>query len=243
MTIHVPSDSKADMSTDLDSPPVSARPAAKEPAGVRPSARTPAPPSLPGRRNPRWIALGVVAICLGGLLSYVIYARVATATAVVAVAHTVHRGEVVEADDLTTVTLRAGSVPQAIPAAQLGSLVGQRAVFDLPEGAVIPAGAIAPQNQPGSGRTVVGLKLANGRAPSTLLIPGAPVRLIGLAASDGQAQDKLAGSRYLARVITVSPAPDGTSTLLDVDVEAGEAPVIAQLAAADRLVVVRDAEG
>ena len=38
---------------------------------------------MPGRRNPKWIALGIVALCLGGLLSYVIYARVATETTVV----------------------------------------------------------------------------------------------------------------------------------------------------------------
>ena len=56
-------------------------------------AATPQPPRMPGRRNPKWIALGVVALCLGGLLSYMIYAQVASETAVVAAAHTVYRGE------------------------------------------------------------------------------------------------------------------------------------------------------
>ena len=51
---------------------------------------------MPGRRNPKWIALGIVALCLGGLLSYVIYARVATETTVVSVAQTVYRGEIIE---------------------------------------------------------------------------------------------------------------------------------------------------
>ena len=36
---------------------------------------TPQPPRMPGRRNPKWIALGIVALCLGGLLSYMIYAE------------------------------------------------------------------------------------------------------------------------------------------------------------------------
>ena len=27
---------------------------------------TPQPPRMPGRRNPKWIALGIVALCLGG---------------------------------------------------------------------------------------------------------------------------------------------------------------------------------
>src|ERR671911_897166 len=82
-------------------------------AGV---AATPQPPRMPGRRNPKWMALGVVALCLGGLLSYMIYARVASETAVVAAAHTVYRGETIEQSDLTTITLRDGSLPQAIPA-------------------------------------------------------------------------------------------------------------------------------
>ena len=46
-------------------------------------ASTPAPPDLPrlpGRRDPRWIALGVLALCLGALLSAVVYARLAQTT-------------------------------------------------------------------------------------------------------------------------------------------------------------------
>ncbi len=88
------------------------RPAAASPA-------TPQPPRMPGRRNPKWIALGIVALCLGGLLSYMIYARVASETAVVAAAHTVYRGETIEQGDLTTITLRGGSLPKAVPATQL----------------------------------------------------------------------------------------------------------------------------
>ena len=99
---------------------------------------TPQPPRMPGRRNPKWIALGIVALCLGGLLSYMIYTRVASETAVVAAAHTVYRGETIEEGDLTTITLRAGSLPQTVPAARLTDLVGKRAAYDLIEGSVIP---------------------------------------------------------------------------------------------------------
>ena len=73
---------------------------------------------MPGRRNPKWIALGIVALCLGGLLSYMIYAG-REQTAVVAAAHTVYRGETIEQGDLTTITLRGGSLPQTVPAASL----------------------------------------------------------------------------------------------------------------------------
>jgi hypothetical protein len=200
-------------------------------------------PRLPGRRNPRWIALGIVALCLGALLSYGIYARVAAETTVVSAARTVYRGQVVDRADLATVRLRGGTLPDTVPAADLQRLVGQRAVFDLPAGTVLAGAAVAPSTVPGQGRAAVGLKLVTGRAPEALLVPSSPVRLVALppAATDTKADDKLAGKTYAARVIDHAPGADGASLVLDVDVAAAQAPTIALLGAQDRLAVVRDA--
>ena len=206
------------------------------------SALTPQPPRLPGRRNPKWIALGIVALCLGGLLSYVIYARVATETAVVAAAHTVYRGEMIDRGDLATITLRGGSLPHAIPTAQLNDLVGKRAAFDLVEGSVISSTAVTDAAIPAEGRAIIGLKVAPGRAPGNLLLPASRVRLIAIpAAADSSLTDKLAGSIFVGNVIDQSQAADGTSILVNVDVDAAAAPTIATLAAQDRIAIVRDA--
>jgi hypothetical protein len=204
---------------------------------------TPQPPRMPGRRNPKWIALGIVALCLGGLLSYMIYVRVASEVAVVAAAHTVYRGETIEQGDLTTLTLRGGSLPQAVPATRLTDLVGKRAGFDLIEGSVIPSTAIVAEAIPAEGRAIVGLKLAPGRAPGNLLLPSSLIRLIALpAVADDSRPDKLAGSILVGRVIDQSLAADGTSIMVNVDVEAGAAPTIAMLAAQDRIAIVRDSD-
>jgi hypothetical protein len=203
---------------------------------------TPQPPRMPGRRNPRWIALGIVALCIGGLLSYMIYARIASETAVVAAAHTVYRGETIEQGDLTTITLRGGTLPQTVPATRIADLVGKRAAYDLVEGSVIPSSAVVAEATPAEGRAIVGLKLAPGRAPANLLLPSSVVRLIALpTAADDSNTDKLTGSIFVGRVIDQSPAADGTSILVNVDVEAGAAPTIAMLAAQDRIAIVRDA--
>jgi hypothetical protein len=203
---------------------------------------TPQPPPMPGRRNPKWIALGIVALCLGGLLSYMIYARVASETAVVAAAHTVYRGETIEQGDLTTITLRDGSLPQTVPATRLADLVGKRAAFDLIEGSAILWTAVVEESIPAEGRAIVGLRLEPGRAPGNVLPPASVVRLIALpAGADGSKADKLAGSIFVGRVIDQMPAPDGTSILVNVDVAAGAAPTIATLAAQDRIALVRDA--
>jgi hypothetical protein len=229
------------MSIDTEARTKAPRPSAR--VAARPAAPTEGLPRLPGRRNPRWVALGIVALCLGALLSYVVYAHVAAETTVVSVARTVYRGQVIERPDLTTVRLRGGTLPDTVPAADLERLVGQRAVFDLPVGSVVAGAAVAASAVPGEGRAAVGLRLAAGRAPEALLFPSSPVRLVALppASTEASADDKLAGKTYRARVIDHVPGADGASLLLDVDVAAAQAPTIALLGAQDRLAVVRDA--
>jgi hypothetical protein len=205
---------------------------------------TPTPPRVPGRRNPKWIALGVVALCLGGLLSYVIYARLANETAVVTVAQTVYRGEVIDAADLTTITLQGNTIAQAVSAADLESMVGKRAAVDLAAGSVLVATAVTEESIPATGRAVVGLKLSAGRTPTSLLIPSAAVRLVALAPPDASGQDgsdEVTGDTFTARVLDQAEGADGTSILVNVDVAADQAPLIAQLAAQDRIALVRDA--
>lgn len=222
--------------------------------GVRPTRRPgrptadgapslPAPPRLPGRRNPRWIALGLVAICLGGLLAYAVYARVSTETRVLSVTSTVYRGEVVEAADLTTVVVHGDPPGPVVPATEQGSVLGKRAVFDLPAGSLVAPGSLADGTLPDAGRSVVGLRLPTGRAPSSLLVPSAPVRIVALPApaSGTGAKDSLVGKTYAGRVVGSTPGPDGTSTVVDVEVDAGQAPTIASLGAQDRIALVRDA--
>ena len=236
------------MSTDLDTRPARRRPpspaprAKKSAAERRPS--TPEPPRIPGRRNPRWIALGIVALCLGALLSYVIYTRVATETAVVMMARTVYRGTSIQAADLTVARISGESVTHSVPASRLTTLVGGKAVYDLPQGAIVTPGAIDDIVVPASGRAVVGVKLATGRAPAALLVPASPVRLVALPAATsndlGAASDKLAGKTWNGIVLDQTPGADGASIVINVDVPAGQAPTIALLAAQDRLVVVRD---
>lgn len=229
------------MSLDTESRTSAAR-AATGPTGTAHDTAA-APPRLPGRRNPRWIALGVLALCLGALLSYVVYARVAAEATVVALAATVYRGEVVERGDLTTVRLRAGSLPDTVPAADLDLLVGQRAVYDLPAGSVLSAGSVAATSVPADGRAAVGIKLASGRSPEALLLPASPVRLVALppASASTSASDDLSGKTYTARVLGQAPGADGTSILLDVEVDQAQAATIAMLAAQERIAVVRDA--
>ena len=211
----------------------------RAPGGSTTPPATPEPPRIPGRRNPKWIALGIVALCLGGLLSYVIYARVATETTVVSIAQTVYRGEVVETSDLTTITLQGNTIPQAVPARDLATVVGRRAATDLVAGSVLVGSALTDDAVPATGRAVVGLKLLPGRTPTSLLLPSSAVRLVALPPENWT--DKLTGDTFTARLIDQTTGADGTSLLVNVDVAADQAATIAQLASQDRIALVRDA--
>jgi len=136
------------------------------------------------------------------------------------------------------------SVTHSVPASRLTTLVGGKAVYDLPQGAIVTPGAIDDIVVPASGRAVVGVKLATGRAPAALLVPASPVRLVALPAATsndlGAASDKLAGKTWNGIVLDQTPGADGASIVINVDVPAEQAPTVALLAAQDRLVVVRD---
>jgi Chaperone for flagella basal body P-ring formation len=238
------------MSIDLQAKAAKPAPApgSREATTGTPITPVPAQPRIPGRRNPRWIALGLVALCLGALLSYVIYSRVAAETPVVIMAHTLYRGETVDASDLAITRLSGETAAKSVSASQLRTLVGQKAVYDLPKGTILTPGAIADVVVPADGRSVVGIKLATGRAPAVLLTPGSRIRLVALPApstsatstSESTESDKLGGKTYPATVIDQVPGADGASILINADVKSGQAPTIAMLAASDRIVVVRD---
>jgi hypothetical protein len=229
------------MSIDLDPQTVTRPPGVPAPAAAAPVS-TPEPPRMPGRRNPKWIALGIVALCLGGLLSYAVYAKVATESSVVAIKQTVYRGELIQADDLTRIVIQGDAFPNAIPASRMAEVVDRRATFDLPAGSIVSADSVTDATIPQPGRAVVGLKLASGQAPAALLLPSSPVRLVALppAGAEAGGADKLAGKTYLAHVIDQAVDADGTSILVNVEVAAEQAPTIALLAAQSRVAVVRD---
>lgn len=203
------------------------------------------PPRLPGRRNPKWIALGVIAICLGALLSYVIYAKVAAESSVLIMTKTVYRGSVIMAEDLAPVTISGTGAGNAVAADQADELIGRTAIYDLVAGSIVPAGAIGEVIIPAEGRTVVGLRLVEGRAPAGLLHPGSVVRLIALPPEGAEPDftDQYTGGAYPAKVVDAVDGADGMSMLVNVDVAADQAATVAFLAAQERLAAVRDFDG
>jgi hypothetical protein len=220
----------------------------------------PAALQIRSRRNPKWIALGIVAICLGAIASFFLYSQIAESRQVVAVRHTVPRGATIAADDLGTVRVGDTGGLQTVPAGSLDDLVGKVAAFDLVEGSLLPVNAVTDRLPPSPGKALIGVRVASGRAPVGFLPPGSPVQLVVLPADAGDTSGGSGGGsadgdangggdtpQEVTNVATI-PAVVVNSTELDdglflnLELESGQAVDAASFAAQERMVVVREAE-
>lgn len=214
--------------------------ASERPPEVLPTMTEPAIPAttaVRSRRNLRWILIGLLAICLGGLGSALLYTSVSDAASVLKVNRPIYRGEVIGVTDLGPVSLGSHLGVDTVPAERASELIGKTALVDLPSGSLVVPSAIGePEVQIGQSR--LGLKLNPGQVPISALPAGTPVVLVPIAAAN---TGKGAGPSYRA-TISVSPLalPDG-STSLEVSVGDADSEQVARLAAAGRLVVVKRA--
>lgn len=199
----------------------------------------PAPVVRP-RRNPRLLAVWLVAICLSGLGAAFLYTTLASSHQVLSLTRTIYRGEVVQAADLTTLTLHDTPGLSVVDASRISEVVGRTALVDMPSGTLLASGSVGAADVP-AGTVRIGLRLAAGRLPVSALPAGTPVLLIAVSAANGQA---VTGQASVEATVATAPVvqTDG-STLLDVTVPAAEAERVARLAAADQVALVRQAAG
>ena len=185
---------------------------------------------LRARRSPRLIALGLLLVAGGGIGAAALVGSGDDVVPLVVMAADVRRGDVIGDGDLTVIELPASSGVQGMPAADLPSLVGERALMDLPKRAFPLARHVGAEPLP-AGQTLVGLRLPIGKLPATELPPGTAVRVVGV--GDGT-------QTTVDAVVARAPSllDDGTSFALDVRVADAEADLVARLAAGDQVALV-----
>lgn len=193
------------------------------------------------RRSPVWLVAGILAVSLGGLASAFVYLQVAASDPVLRVNRTIHRGEVIQAADLSVVQVGAGLDVRTVPDARASEVVGRAAVTDLPGGSLLVDGSWGDADVPlGSSR--VGLRLAPGRFPTTDLRPGTTVLVVALPAQGGAVAEELPASVPATLVGDAGTQPDG-STLFALAVPSASSELVARLAAADRVALVQTGNG
>lgn len=187
------------------------------------------------RRNLRWIAAGALAVCLGGLGAALLYASTTSAVSVIAINHTVYRGQIVTSDNVRITSVAAPIGVDVVPAGDLESIVGKTALTDLAEGGLLnPRSVGDPVIADGAVR--LGLRLEAGRLPTQTLLPGSGVRLVPVAADGGDAPS---GASATAVVASMPQVQSDGATLLDITVNARDAERMARLAAARQLVLIQ----
>lgn len=194
------------------------------------------PPKL--RRRPVALLVSVATIVLGSLVGLWLWTAAGHTTEVLAVRTLVHRGEVIDRDDLMVVRVSLDPAVKTVPAALANSVAGQRAALDLAPGGLLTADALAALVVPAKGTSVVGIGLAPGMLPAEPLAPGDAVRVVQTPGPQGE----LAGTPVTisATVVGVHPAASGDQTIVDVLVPADAAADLAARAATGRVALVLD---
>lgn len=194
------------------------------------------------RIQPIWILAGVALAVAAGLAALYVVNQIQTQNQVVQVRANVPRGAEITLADLGEVTVGAVPGVSTVPAAQLQSLVGQRASVDLVDGMLLPAGAVSDTMVPPTGRTLVGLRLEQGRIVAGPLRPASRLRLVvtNPAGAEPGFSDAASLREFRATLVATEPALDGAATLVNVEVAAAEAAQVARLAADNRIAVVQD---
>lgn len=195
----------------------------------------PARPLMRLRRSPSWLAFGIVAVCLGGLLSAFAYLSAVESTPVLRVNRTVYRGEILAPTDFSVVHVGSGVDVRSVADSRISEVVGRAAVTDLPAGGLLVEGSWSDATQP-VGMARVGARLAQGRFPVGDLRPGTPVSVVALA--DSGTEGKLPGTVPATLVIAPTPQPDG-SLVFDLFVPLDQAEMVTRLAAAERISLIQ----
>lgn len=195
-----------------------------------------APPKA--RRNPALVAASVLLIALGAVLGAWVYTSAGTAQEVVAVRTTVLRGETITRDDLTTVRISLDPALQPVSAASIADVVGKRAATDLSAGGLLVQGDVTDALVPGTGMSVVGISLTEGRLPAEPLLPGDTVRVVTTVSASGDTAKN--PTAVDATVVETTALSTGDGYVVDVQVDTAAAPALAALAAAGDVALVLD---
>ena len=201
-----------------------------------------APAALPAKRSPRRIALGLALIAASALGVVWLVDGARETVPALAVTDSVPRGQVLQAQDLVQVDLPdAPSALRPVSADQLDAMVGQVAAVDLVAGSLLAEGQVVDHLLPADGGALVGLSLGPAQLPASGVTAGDQVRIVEIPGAQGETAADPA--TFAAVVASVRVSADTGTTLVDVQVPAGQAAAVTSRAAAGRVSLVLDPAG
>lgn len=198
--------------------------------------RTPLPTR---QRRSGYAALGVLLVAGLGAAFGFMYTTAGQKAPVVVVKSSVSVGEVIERADLSTVDV-AGDIT-AIAAANLESVVGERAAVALLPNTVLQRSMVTDVDPLPTGMVQVGVAVKGGQIPADGLTPGDTVQVLRLPAAGGTGAPAV--PEVIAAGATVyASLPDpvqGGATLLTLLVPADKAAAVAAASGAGAAALVK----
>lgn len=124
------------------------------------------------------LLIAVFLVAVSALAAVVLFSRAAARTPVLALAHTVERGEALGSDDLMIAYVATDDPISTVSPDDAPTLVGLTAVADLDAGTIVTPAHFVSRSLLEAGEAVVGMALAPGEYPTFLLAPGDQVDVV-----------------------------------------------------------------
>lgn len=206
-------------------------------AGAAASTAFTPPPKL--RRRPALAAGGVATICLGALLAVWAWTATTHSEEVLAARDTIHRGDVIAADDIQRVRISGDHALRPLPASAYKSVIGQRAALDVAAGGLLTSETTTKTALPPEGQSIVGISLTAAQVPALRLQGGDRVRIVVTPGENG-ADSGRAPQFSVAEVVDTRIDEATGNTVVDVLVPYADATVLAARAATGNVALVLD---
>jgi hypothetical protein len=195
------------------------------------------PPKL--RKRPGLVVAAVVITALGCVLGAWAWSATTSTEEVLAATQTIHRGEVITADDIQRIRINGDPALEPLPASAYDDIVGHRATLDIAAGGLLTAESTTDTPMPPPDKSIVGISLTPAQVPAVAMYGGDKVRVIVTPAANGDAP---AGAPEFTIAEVVSTAVDETTgnTVVNVLVPYADAGVLAARAATGNVALVLD---
>ncbi|MCX6398396.1 MAG: hypothetical protein NTX33_00500 [Propionibacteriales bacterium] len=205
-------------------------------------------PGVQQRRSRSWglVVLAALLVIGTGLAVAAYGLSAGKKASVLAVGEPIAKGQVIERDDLISVSV--SGVANTIAVSDIDDVVGKTAAVDLVDKQVLADAMVTSEPIPGDGESSIGLSLDPTRIPSAGLAPGDTVAVVAVPGSDASgtgfedAESAINNPELLAQNVLVYSV-DGESTangavFVTLVVPAEDAARIAAYSTAGRVAVV-----
>lgn len=196
-------------------------------------------PPVKIRRRPGHIVATIAATLVGAAIAAWAWLGTTSSEQVVAAQTTIHQGDVITADDLTTTRISRDAAVQVVAGDRIDELVGQRAALDIGAGGLLTPEAISQDEWPPAGRSLVGVPLTSGRGPAIDYDTGDLVRVVTTPA-EGEPPTSGAPTTVSAEVVGMQVDEVSGATVVNVLVPYADASTLATRAATGNVAIVVD---